>query len=102
MIAFLCCCGGSDLAAIAITTALSPESRMLATMIAPRAPQTAPDVSASIDAVATATGCSNQRLHESTHLRRVPRHGEAALFHDGELRVGGVRAARQAHGPRRR
>ena len=47
--------GGSDLAAIAITTALSPERRMLATMIAPRAPHTAPDVSASMACAATET-----------------------------------------------
>src|SRR6478735_6735176 len=92
MIAFFCCWGGSDRAAIAITTALSPESRMLATMIAPKAPQTAPDVSASMTSDAAETRCSHQRLHESAHLRRVPRHGEAALFHHGQLGVGRVAA----------
>src|SRR6186997_421888 len=94
MTAFLCCWGGSDRAAMAITTVLSPERRMLATMIAPRAPQTAPDVSASMASDSTETRCSNQRLHESPHLRRVPRHREAALFHHRQLGVGGVGAAR--------
>src|SRR6478735_3846221 len=77
-----------------MTTALSPESRMLATMIAPSAPQTAPDVSASM--VSAGAGCcrSDQRLHEAAHLRRVPRDGEAALLHHRQLGVGGVCAAR--------
>src|SRR5204863_10019121 len=72
---------------------------MLATMMAPKAPQTAPDVNASMASAATETRCSNQRLHDSAHLRWVPRHREAALLHHGELGVGGIRAARTQRAP---
>ena len=34
------------------------------------------------------------RLQQLAHLGRVARHLEAALFHDGELGIGGVGAAR--------
>src|SRR4051794_30149963 len=77
-----------------MTTALSPESRMLATTIAPRAPQTAPDVSASMVSAVVGGCCSDQRLHEAAHLRRVSRYREAALLHHRELGVGGVSATR--------
>src|SRR3982750_1363487 len=81
---------------MAMTTALSPDSRMLATMMAPSAPQTAPEVRASIIESAPALGLprgSYQCLHQATHLRRVARHRESALLHHGELgirRVGSV------------
>src|SRR5215213_8944816 len=77
-----------------MTTALSPESRMLATMMAPSAPQTAPDVNASMPCAATLACRSEQGLHEAAHFRRVASDGEAALFHDRELRVRGDGAAR--------
>ena len=112
-------------AASAITTALSPDSTMLARMIDPRAAQKAPEVrsmqarcrnrapqgspprsepaassgSRSTNACgahyARTRGLAAQSaaLEQPAHLRRVARHLEAALFHDGELGVGGVGAA---------
>src|SRR3978361_1868069 len=101
--AFFCCRAGSERAAIAMTTALSPESRMLATTMAPSAPQTAPDVKASMVLAAAGRRRSDQRLHEAAHLRGVARHCEAAFFHHRELGICGVGAARDqgarvAHG----
>src|SRR2546426_5131008 len=93
--AFLCCCGGSERAASAMTTALSPDSRMLARMMEPRAAQNAALVMSMIASVGTRGPAARsyyyeralrleQALEQLAHLRRVARHREAALFHDGE------------------